>query len=277
MTTVAVIGAGGKMGCRITDNLLKADYELLFVEPSEVGRGRLAERGVSVTTLDDAVAASDVVILAVPDNRIGTVAHDAVPLMKSGSTLIVLDAAAPFAGQLPEREDVSFIACHPCHPSVFNRDETTPEAQTDYFGGIAAKQDTVIALLQGDEEDYSRAEGIVRAFFAPVVNAHRITLADMVLLEPVLSETTAATCIVVIKEAMDEAIRRGVPADAARAFILGHVGIELAIVFGEVGSPFSDGALKAIETAKPILFKPEWQRVFDDEMVMATVAEIVKH
>lgn len=276
MTTVALIGAGGKMGCRLTDNLLKADYDLLFVEPSEVGRGRLAERGVSVTTLEDAIATSDVVILAVPDNRIGTVAHEAVPLMKSGSTLIVLDAAAPFAGKLPQREDMSFIACHPCHPSVFNRDETTLEAQTDYFGGKAAKQDTVIALIQGSEEDYSRAEGIVRAFFAPVVNAHRVTLADMVLLEPVLSETTAATCIVVIKEAMDEAIRRGVPADAARAFILGHVGIELAIVFGEVGSPFSDGALKAIETAKPILFKPEWQRVFDDDMVMATIDEIVK-
>jgi hypothetical protein len=34
---------------------------------------------------------------------------------------------------------------------------------------------------------------------------------------PALPETVSATCITVIKEAMDEAIRRGVPADAARA------------------------------------------------------------
>lgn len=277
MTKVAVIGAGGKMGCRITDNLLKADYELLFVEPSEVGQSRLSERGCSVTTLADAIASSDVVVLAVPDNRIGVVAVEAVPLMKSGATLVVLDAAAPFAGELPTREDVSYVACHPCHPSVFNRDETTPEAQKDYFGGLAAKQDVVVALIQGEDDDYVRAEGIVRAFFAPVVNAHRITLDNMILLEPVLSETTAATCVVIIKEAMDESIRRGVPADAARAFILGHVSIELAIVFGELGSPFSDGALKAIETAKPILFREDWKRVFDNDMISASVDKIVNH
>ena len=277
MTTVAVVGAGGKMGCRVTDNLLKTDYELLFVEPSEAGQSRLAERGVTVTTLDQAVAAADAIVLAVPDNLIGVVAQDAVPHMKSGATLIVLDAAAPFAGRLPKRGDVSYVACHPCHPSVFNRDETTREAQTDYFGGIAAKQDVVVALIQGNEEDYVRAERIVRAFFAPVVNSHRVTLENMILLEPVMAETTAATCVIIIKEAMDEAVRRGVPADAARAFILGHVGIELAIVFGELGSPFSDGALKAIEEAKPLLFKEDGKRGVDDDMIRATVDQIVNH
>ena len=117
----------------------------------------------------------------------------------------------------------------------------------------------------------------MRAFFAPVLTAHRITLENMVLLEPVLAETTAATCVTIIKEAMDEAVRRGVPAEAARAFILGHVNVELAIVFGEIGSPFSDGALKAIATAKDILFKDAWKRVFDDEIIAASVEEIVNH
>ncbi len=263
------------MGTRLTDNLLKTDYRMLFVEPSEAGQARLAERGASVTSLDSAVAEADLVILAVPDNRIGQVAHEAVPKMKAGATLIVLDAAAPHAGHLPQREDVSFVACHPCHPSVFNNDETDPEAQTDYFGGIAARQDVVIALISGTEEDYTRAEAVIRAFFAPVVNAHRITVENMVLLEPVLAETTAATCVVIIKEAMDEAVRRGVPAEAARAFILGHVNVELAIVFGEIGSPFSDGALKAIQTAKSILFKDDWKRVFDEDVIMASIDEIV--
>jgi len=277
MTTIALIGAGGKMGSRLTDNLRKTDYDMLYVEPSEEGRARLGERGATATTLEEAVAAADVVILAVPDNRIGVVAQQAVPQMKSGATLIVLDAAAPSAGHLPARSDVSFVACHPCHPSVFNNSETEPEAQTDYFGGVAARQDVVIALISGSEEDYVRAEQVVRAFFAPVLNAHRITVENMVLLEPVLVETTAATCVVIIKEALDEAIRRGVPADAARAFLLGHINVELAIVFGEIGSPFSDGALKAIHTAKDILFKDDWKRVFDAEVVAASIDEIVNH
>lgn len=277
MTTIAVIGAGGKMGTRIVDNLLKTDHDLLCVEPSEGGRGRLQERGLSTTSLGESVGAADVVIFGVPDNRIGEMAHETVPLMRSGATLIVLDAAAPFAGQLPDRTDISQVACHPCHPSVFNRDEKTALAQTDYFGGIAAKQDVVIALLHGTDEDYARAEKIIRAFFAPVVNSHRVTLENMILLEPVMAETTAATCVVVIKEAMDEAIRRGVPPEAARAFILGHVGVELAIVFGEIGSPFSDGALKAIDGAKSVIFKDDWMRVFDDEMVRQSVHAIVNH
>lgn len=277
MTTIALIGAGGKMGTRLTDNFRKSDYDVLYVESADAGQARLAERGLTVTTVDEAVPPADVVILAVPDNLIGKISHDLVPSMKAGATLIVLDAAAPYAGLLPRREDVSFVACHPCHPSVFNRSEVEPEAQTDYFGGVGARQDVVIALMSGSEMDYARAQKVIRTFFAPVVNSHRVTVEQMAYLEPVLAETTAATCVVVIKEAMDEAIKRGVPADAARAFLLGHISIELAIVFGEVSSPFSDGALKAIATAKNILFKEDWKRVFDDEVVKASIDAIVHH
>ncbi len=274
MTTIALIGAGGKMGCRLTDNLLTSEHQTMFVESAEAGRARLSERGVTATSLEEAVAFAEIVILAVPDHVIGAVANDVVPHMNAGSTLIVLDAAAPYAGHLPPRADISYVACHPCHPSVFNS-EQSPAGQADYFGGVAARQDVVIALIQGTEADYRRAEGVITTFFAPVVNAHRITLDNMVILEPVLAETTAATCIVIIREAMDEAVRRGVPAEAARAFILGHVSVELAIVFGEIGSPFSDGALKAIETAKHMLFRDDWKRVFDEDVMRASVAEIV--
>lgn len=275
MTTIAVIGAGGKMGTRLTNNLIKTEHELLLVESSEEHQDDLAGRGLRVVKLAEAVRTAEVLILAVPDNRIGVVSSEVVSAMKSGATLIVLDAAAPFAGELPDRDDISYVACHPCHPSVFNRDEKDPEAQKDYFGGVAAKQDVVIALIQGTESDYERAERVVKAFFAPVVTAHRISVENMVILEPVLAETTAATCVVIIKEAMDEAVKLGVPADAARAFILGHIGVELAIVFGEIGSPFSDGALMAIEEAKSVLFKEDWKRVFQHENVVASVSSIV--
>jgi pyrroline-5-carboxylate reductase len=275
MTTIAVIGAGGKMGRRLTDNLRTGDDELLVVEPAEPARAALAALGLTLATLAEAAAAADVVVLAVPDNRIGEVARQAVPLMRTGATIIVLDAAAPHAGELPDRPDVSFVACHPCHPSVFNRDETEPAAQRDFFGGVAGRQDVVIALISGSEADYERAERVIRAFFAPVVTAHRVSIDDMVLLEPVLSETVAATCVVVIEEAMQEAIRRGVPSAAARAFILGHLGVELAIVFGEVQSSFSDGALTVIEAAKSRILRDDWRDVFEPDAVAASVAAIV--
>jgi hypothetical protein len=85
----------------------------------------------------------------------------------------------------------------------------------------------------------------------------------------------AATCVVLIHEAMEEAIRRGVPPAAARDFLLGHINIELALVFGELKTArFSDGALKAIEEAKKVLFKPDWKRVFEPAQMLASVQSI---
>jgi hypothetical protein len=273
MTTVALFGAGGKMGCRITDNLKGSDYRVRYVEVSPAGVENLRQRGVEVTPREAALAEADAVILAVPDNLIGRIAAELVPAMRPGAMLICLDGAAPFAGQLPARRDVSYFVTHPCHPSVFNV-ETDPDAQRDYFGGIKAKQSIVCALFQGPEADYAKGEALCRQMFAPVERSHRVSLEQMVILEPALSETTAATCITVIREAMEEAIRRGVPRAAARDFILGHINIELAIVFEEISSPFSDGAKKAIEKAKGQIFRPDWRKVFDPENVRECVALI---
>ncbi len=273
MTTVALFGAGGKMGCRIADNLKNSDYPVRYVEVSPAGLENLRKRGLAATPREEAIREADAVILAVPDNVIGKVAHDLVPQMKPGAMMICLDAAAPYAGELPERGDVSYVVTHPCHPPVFN-DETDPETRRDFFGGVRAKQNIVVALMQGPDADYAKGEALCRRMFAPVMKAHRVTVEQMILLEPALSETTAATCVTVIREGMEEAIRRGVPREAARDFLLGHLNIELAIVFEEVGTPFSDGAKKAIEKAKAQIFRPDWKKVFEPENVRETVALI---
>jgi len=273
MTTVALFGAGGKMGCRITDNLKSAEHRVLHVEVSPAGIERLRQRGLSPVPKDEALAQADAVVLAVPDNLIEKVAAGLVPSMRRGAMLICLDGAAPYAGKLPERADVTYLVTHPCHPSVFNV-ETDLEAQKDYFGGIKAKQSIVCALVQGPDSDYAGGEALCRAMFAPVERAHRVTLEQMVILEPALSETTAATCVTVLREAMEEAIRRGVPREAARDFLLGHINIELAIVFEEVSSPFSDGAKRAIEKAKGQIFREDWKRVFEPDNVRACVEMI---
>ena len=46
--------------------------------------------------------------------------------------------------------------------------------------------------------------------------------------------------------ALDKAIEKGVPREAAEAFMAGHAQIAMAITFGAEKSPFSDAAQVAI-------------------------------
>ncbi len=271
--TIAIFGAGGKMGCRITDNLRHSAHRMLYVEVSPAGIDRLKERGLATTPHDEAVAHAEIAIFALPDALIGRTAPTIVPGLQPGAMVICLDPAAPYAGELPQRTDITYFVTHPCHPPVVN-DETDPEARRDFFGAIRAKQNIVCALMQGPEADYAKGEQICRQMFAPVMKAHRVTVEQMAILEPALSETCVATCMVVIREAIDEAVRRGVPEEAAIDFILGHINIDIGILFGYVGSPFSDGALMAIERGKKFLLQPDWRRIFEPENVLGEIRAI---
>jgi len=274
MKNVAILGAGGKMGYRVSANLKGAPYNVSHVEVSEAGRKRLEELGISCVDADKALPQADVVILAIPDNAIEKVTRALVDKFKKGATLIALDAAAPFAGHLPDREDLTIFVAHPCHPPIFN-DETDLEAKRDYFGGLKAKQAIVCALLRGDEANYAVAEDVSKRMYAPVMRAHRATVDQMAILEPVLSETVCATCLTVIREATDEAVRRGVPEAAARDFILGHLNVELAILFDQLpGVRMSDAANKAVDRAKTQLFTPDWKKVFEREAIAENIRAI---
>ncbi|MFN8004626.1 MAG: hypothetical protein U0X75_26840 [Acidobacteriota bacterium] len=44
MTTIALFGAGGKMGCRITDNLKDSEYQMAYIEISPTGIENLRQR-----------------------------------------------------------------------------------------------------------------------------------------------------------------------------------------------------------------------------------------
>jgi len=274
MTTLSIIGAGGNMGTRISRALERfpQKYRLLFVEKGPVALERLATSGRTPVPLRQAQEEAEAVVLAVPDRAIRQVAAEVVPGLRSGALVILLDPAAPYAGHLPPREDVAYFVTHPAHPPVFN--DEVGEARRDFFGSGLAKQSIVSALVQGTEADYARGETIARDMFGPILRSHRVSLEQMALLEPALSETVAATCITIIREAMDEAIRRGVPPEAARDFLLGHVNIPLAIVFGEIDWDFSEGAKRAIQEAKRELFQPDWKKVFEPEHLRRSVARI---
>jgi Arc/MetJ family transcription regulator len=274
MKNVAILGAGGKMGYRVSANLKDAPYAVSHIEVSEAGRNRLKELGITCVDADKALPQADIVILAIPDNAIEKVTRALVDKFKKGATLIALDAAAPFAGHLPDRADLTIFVAHPCHPPIFN-DETDLEAKRDYFGGLKAKQAIVCALLRGDEANYAVAEDVSKRMYAPVMRAHRATVDQMAILEPVLSETVCATCLTVIREATDEAVRRGVPEAAARDFILGHLNVELAILFDQLpGVRMSDAANKAVERAKTQIFTPDWKKVFERDAIAENIKAI---
>lgn len=275
MTKIALFGAGGKMGVRLATNLARTDFEVDHVEVGEDGRARLkAELGFDCVDATTALEGAQVVILAVPDTVIRKVAAQVVPQVAPGTMIVVLDAAAPFAGHLPERDDVTYFVTHPCHPPIFN-DETTEAGRRDHFGGIAAKQGVVNALMQGPREHYELGDRVARAIYAPVARSYEVTVKQMAMLEPGLSETVCASLLVVMREAMDEVVARsGVSKECARDFLLGHMNILAAVIFEERQGAFSDACNKAIEFGKPMLMRDDWKRVFEWDEVAASIQRI---
>ncbi|CUH74928.1 phosphogluconate dehydrogenase C-terminal domain-containing protein [Tropicibacter naphthalenivorans] len=274
MTNVALLGAGGKMGVRLSTNLAKTDYSVRHVEVSEAGRARLKEAvGVDCVDLDVALDGAEVVVLAVPDTLIGKVASGIIDKLAPGTMVVILDAAAPHAGHLPEREDITYFVTHPCHPMIFHNEETEA-ARLDRFGGVAHPQGVVNALMQGPEEHYALGDAIAKAIYAPVRQTYRVTVTQMAYLEPGLSETVCASLLVVMKQAMDEVVKTGVSEECARDFLLGHMNILGAVIFGVQEGQFSDACNKAIEFGVPALMKDNWKDVFQEDEIMASIKRI---
>jgi hypothetical protein len=275
MKTIALFGAGGKIGARIA-TLLKPDrrYRTLCVEAGSTGIARLRELGFEPVSAEAAIADADAIILAVPDRLIGQIAAEIVPKVKTGAVVIILDAAAPHSGILPQRDNIAYFVTHPCHPPLFN-DETQADARCDHFGGIA-KQHVVCALMQGPEEAYTLGEELARIMFAPVMNTYRLTVEQIAMLEPALVETLALTLVGVLKTGLDEVVRRGVPEEAAREFLLGHLNIEIAIFFGYLNIQVSDGAKLAMQRAMQTIIQPGWQQIFEPANLMQEVRAIVQ-
>ena len=263
---IVVMGAGGKMGARITRKLHDSEHQLQAVEVSDEGRARLAEMGIPVEQGDDWLAAADVVVLALPDNIIEKVAHDLVPRARSGTMFLILDAAAPYADVLPEREDVTYFIGHPCHPPLFN-EETDPAARTDYHGGIA-RQAIVCALMQGPEASYEVGREICEIMWSPIIRTHRVTTEQLAILEPGLSEMVAMPFVDTMVEAVDECAKTyGIDRQAALDFMIGHLNVEIAMWFGYSPKVPSDAALRLMAFAKGVVVKDDWREALNPAKV----------
>ena len=272
--SIALFGAGGKMGVRLSKNLMGSSYDVRHVEVSQIGQDRLKnELGLTCTPVDVALKNVDVVILAVPDTLIGRLAAEIAPQLAAGTMVMTLDAAAPFAGHLPKRPDLTYFVAHPCHPNIFSPEVHTAGAP-DYFGGVLAAQSIVSALMQGPESAFELGEDIAKTIYQPILRSYRVTVEQMALLEPGLSETICATLLDVMREAMDEVVSRGVPAEAARDFLLGHMTILSAVIFKQIPGQFSDACNKAITFGKPRLMRDDWKKVFDNNEIAESIERI---
>ena len=276
MTRIAIIGAGGKMGCRLTDNLVKSPskHELLLVEVSQAARSKLDQRGLTTVDQADALTRAEVVILALPDRVLGRAAESIVPQLNPSTIVMVLDPAAAWADKLPLRDDISYFVTHPCHPNVFDHFETQAE-RDDFFGGVHARQAIVCALMQGPEEHYAIGEDLAKEFYGPVTRSHRVTVEQMAILEPTMAETCGIALIKALREVLEETVRRGVPRAAAEDFMFGHIKVELGIAFGLAPFPFSDGALVISEFGQKQIFQPNWLQVFEPDNVKQQTQLIV--
>ncbi|WP_299864053.1 phosphogluconate dehydrogenase C-terminal domain-containing protein [uncultured Hoeflea sp.] len=274
--SVSVLGAGGKMGFRITRKLFEAGYDLRAIEIGETGKQRLAEAGITAVTEEVGLSGADVVVLALPDNLIGQVAADIAPKLPAGTMLLILDAAAPYADVLPkDRSDLTYFIGHPCHPPLYN-DETEIEARRDYHGGVA-KQAIVCALMQGPEEHYAIGAEICEAMWSPVTKTHRVTVEQLAILEPGLSEMLAMCMIDVMVEAVDECEKKyGIPREAAQDFLIGHLNVEIAMWFGFSPKVPSDAALRLLEFGKSKIMRDDW-RVALSPAVIRKAAELIVH
>lgn len=264
--TIAIFGAGGKMGYRISKKIHNSKFELRAVEVSDAGVERLRENGITAINQEAALEGVDVVVLALPDSVIGKVAYDIVPQLEPGTMVLILDAAAPFADALPTRDDITYFVGHPCHPPLFS-DVTSPEERTDYHGGIAP-QAIVCALMQGPEEDYELGRLVCETMWSPVVRTHRVTLEQLAILEPGLSEMIAMPFIDIMVEAVDECANTyGIDRQAAFDFMIGHLNVEIAMWFGFSPKVPSDAALRLMEFAKSVVVKDSWREALSPSKV----------
>lgn len=273
--TVALIGAGGKMGQRITNNLRETSAQVRYVEKSQGGQERLRSIGVETSTLEQALEGADVAILAVPDIALGAVSKEVVPQLKSDAIIMTLDPAAAYAGLLERREDIEYVCAHPAHPSIFLK-RYTEEEYADTFGGVAAPQHAVAAVESGKKEVQETAAEIIRTIYAPVIDVHWVTVKQLAILEPTLVETIACMIGELLKEALEETVNTaGVPREAAEALFYGHVQVALANAL-RGDNPFSEACHIAMGHGRSMLIKEDWKRVFDDSVLDDTIAKMLR-
>ncbi|BEU88430.1 phosphogluconate dehydrogenase C-terminal domain-containing protein [Selenomonas sp. TAMA-11512] len=268
---VAVIGAGGKMGTRTSNNLVTHfadEFEVKLVETFPPAVERIEkERGLKVTPVEEALAFAEVVIFAVPDTLIKKLSAEYVPQLKPGTAFLILDPAAAVAKELTLRDDCTFGVAHPCHPSYFKW-QKEKEAFEDRFGGEGGHQDIVMSKINGEDDKFELMQKTAKAMYR-ADNAFIMTSEQIAFLEPTLVEILGASTLYAMAETVDEAVRRGIPREAAVSFLTGHIFNLSANFLGYLpgNPPVSDACKVAIGIGNRLVLRDDWKRIWDDEIL----------
>jgi D-apionate oxidoisomerase len=249
------------MGYRVARKLAEAGHDMRAIEIGEAGRARLTEAGIRPMDQAEGLAGPrrGRAGPARQHHRQGRHRHRAATGPRH-------DGADPrcrgtLCRCLPkDRPDLTYFVGHPCHPPLYN-DETDWAARRDYHGGVA-KQAIVCALMQGPEEHYALGVEICQAMWSPVTRVHRVTVEQLAILEPGLSEMVAMAMVDVMSLAVDEcATKYGIDREAAQDFLIGHLNVEIAMWFGFSPKVPSDAAVLVQEFGKQLIMKDNWREV----------------
>ena len=273
--TVTVVGAGGKMGMRVSNNLERSPHRVFYSENHPAAMERVRSAGRELSDTNTAVAQSDVIVMAVPDILLGEISEGIVPRAKHGGVLLTLDPAALYAGLIAHRDDLHFAVAHPCHPSVFLQRKNGDEWE-DTFGGIAAPQDVVAALESGHQLVRDRTEQVIRTIYSPVIDVHWVTVKQLTVLEPTVTETITCMISGLLKDVVWEAVNTaGIPEPAVKAMLFGHV--QIALANSLLGSnAFSDAAMIAMGYGRERVIKEDWKKIFEDAELDTVIARMLQ-
>jgi len=275
---VCVMGAGGKMGTRTSNNLVKRPdlFRVTLVENSPKGVESIHQRGLEVMPEAVAVPAADIVVFAVPDTMIKKLSEVYVPMLKPGAGMIILDPAAAVAREIVLRDDCTFGVAHPCHPSYF-LDQDSYEARQDRFGGVAGKQDVVVSMIQGDDARFRQMVEVIRQMYAPVMNVYEMTSEQIAFLEPTLVEVLGASCLYAMAETVEKAVEKGIQREAAVSFMTGHIYNLTANFLGYIPGkpPVSDACKVAIAIGNRLVLRDDWKRIWDDDVLNRVIATML--
>jgi hypothetical protein len=108
------------------------------------------------------------------------------------------------------------------------------------------------------------------------IDVHWVTVTQLAILEPTRVETVACMIGTLLKEARHETVHTaGVPEEAAKAMLFGHVQIALTNAL-RGSNPFSEACEIAIQYGKDTIIKDDWKKIFDDSELDYVTAKMLK-
>lgn len=184
MTTVAFIGLGN-MGSGMADNLVKANFDVLAFDLSDVAMQMAKDNGCRLaTSASDAVSQAEVVVTMLPAGKhVDMVYHnDVLPHAKSGTVLV-------------DCSTIDVATSKKVANSALEQGFEMVDAPVS-GGTKAAAEGTLTFMVGGSTAGFEKAQGVLQAMGRKIVHAgeHGAGQAAKICNNMLLGATMVATC-----------------------------------------------------------------------------------